>query len=177
MKNPLFLAKNVIRNAALFLRFGGRVVVSPVIGFERLRVRCLHKGRITVGDRCQNRGELYLVCDGGEMTIGSHCFFNTGVSLTCCEKLTIGDGCSFGNHVVIVDHDHDFRSAARGGIVSAPVSIGRNVWIGAGSIILKGTVIGDDAVIAAGSVVKGDVPPASIFIQKREKEILPIKAE
>ena len=45
-----------------------------------------------------------------------------------------------------------------------PITIGRNVWIGGGAIILPGVVVGDDAVIGAGSVVTRDVPAgATVF--------------
>jgi acetyltransferase-like isoleucine patch superfamily enzyme len=43
--------------------------------------------------------------------------------------------------------------------ITAPVSIGKHVWIGAGATILKGVTIGDNAIIGAGSVVTKDVPP------------------
>lgn len=50
--------------------------------------------------------------------IGEHCFFNVGCSVTCIESVTIGNGCTFGNNVVIVDHDHDFRNENRGCFVA-----------------------------------------------------------
>lgn len=53
--------------------------------------------------------------------------------------------------------------------------IGKNVWIGAGCIILKGTTIGDNCVIAAGSIVTGNVESNNIYVQKKETTILPIK--
>ena len=106
--------------------------------------------------------------------IGEHCFFNVGCSVTCIESVTIGNGCTFGNNVVIVDHDHDFRNENRGCFVASPVSIGKNVWIGANTVILRGTKIGDNCVIGAGSVVKGDIPANSIVVQKRLQRICSI---
>ena len=55
--------------------------------------------------------------------------------------------------------------------ICAPVTIGKNVWIGAGTIILKGSAIEDNCIIAAGSVVKGIIPEGSVFMQKRERNI------
>ena len=51
------------------------------------------------------------------------------------------------------------------------IEIGNNVWIGANTIILRGTKIGDNAVIAAGSIVKGEVPTGAVIVQKRVSEI------
>ena len=53
----------------------------------------------------------------------------------------------------------------------APISIGNNVWIGANSVILRGSSIGDGVVIGAGSVVKGSVPAKTIYIQKGRIEL------
>lgn len=49
------------------------------------------------------------------------------------------------------------------------VSIGNNVWIGANTVILRDSIIGDNAVIAAGSVVKGNIPPNTVYYLKREE--------
>ena len=47
------------------------------------------------------------------------------------------------------------------------MAIGKNVWIGAGAIILKGVIIGENSVISAGSIVTKDIPANTILIQKR----------
>ena len=80
----------------------------------------------------------------------------------------------FSPNVQIYDHDHDFRvegGVKAGKYKTAPVEIGNNVWIGANTIILRGTKIGDNAVIGAGCVVKGEVPAGAVLVQKRVSEI------
>ena len=67
----------------------------------------------------------------------------------------------------MVDHDHNFKNKDSEFLIGE-VSIGNRVWIGANCTILKGAQIGDDCVIAAGSVVKGVVPAGTIFYQKRQ---------
>lgn len=101
---------------------------------------------------------------GARLQIGC----NVGMSGTtvCAAKLvTIGDECLIGADVLICDTD--FHPLAPSGrrynnrvedICVNPVSIGRNVFIGARSIVLKGVKIGDNSVIGAGSVVTRDVP-------------------
>ena len=117
-----------------------------------------HEGKETV-----SRFGLFLRIEGGELSIGDKCFMNTQVSITCMDRISIGDRCQIANHVVIVDHDHDYR-AGWGHYQTAPVNIGKDVWIGANVVILKGSVIGDGAVIAAGTVVRGQVKPRHLYL-------------
>lgn len=58
--------------------------------------------------------------------------------------------------------DHDKRPARRGDMHPAPITIGRNVWIGANSMVLKGVTVGDDAIVAGGSIVTKVVPAGAI---------------
>ena len=83
----------------------------------------------------------------------------------CRESISIGDGTTIGPHTCIYDHDHGREEGAL--YKTAPVTIRKNVWIGAGCIILKGVTIGDNSIIAAGSIVTKDVPADTIFLQKR----------
>ena len=53
-------------------------------------------------------------------------------------------------------------------MVTSPVEIGDNVWIGANAVILRGSRIGSDTVIAAGAVVSGEVSPGSLVFDRRE---------
>ena len=72
-----------------------------------------------------------------------------------------------GPFVYVTDHDHGTKLGkpiAAQQLVAKPVSIGANVWIGAGAIILKGVSIGRDAVIGAGAVVTQDVPEGACVV-------------
>ncbi len=75
-------------------------------------------------------------------------------------EVTIGAGTQMGPAVQIyaADHPRDASERRAGLEFGRPVHIGLNVWIGGGAIILPGVVIGDDAVIGAGSVVTRDIP-------------------
>ncbi len=100
-------------------------------------------------------------CDYGyNIRLGENVFLNFNcVVLDVCE-VSIGAGAQIGPGVQILaaDHPRDPAERARGIEFGRPVSIGRNVWIGGGAIILPGVTIGDDAVIGAGAVVTRDVP-------------------
>ena len=73
--------------------------------------------------------------------------------------------------MVIYDHDHDFK--VHGGkkmekYKTSPIKIGNNVWIGANVIILRGVTIGDNSVIAAGTIVRENVRENVIYHSKIE---------
>lgn len=92
-----------------------------------------------------------------------------GTSITARSRsIRLGAGTIVGPNVVIVDADFhavwppETRATSPAIESDADVTIGRNVWIGMGSTILKGVTIGDGAVIAAGSVVTRDVAGNSL---------------
>lgn len=94
--------------------------------------------------------------------------------IICHKKILIGEGTITGPSVYIYDHDHTFTKNE--GVNAhkynyGEVVIGKNCWIGANTVILKGTHIGNNCIIGAGSVLKGNYPSGSLIIQKRETEI------
>lgn len=78
-----------------------------------------------------------------------------------CWLITIGDNVTLANKVQILAHDDCIRLYTGYGRVGRVV-IGNRVFIGAGSTILMNTIIGDDVIVAAGSLVTGDIPAGSI---------------
>ncbi len=167
MRSPFLYLKNVFKICAGKIRFGRKFSAGIIQTFDRLHLEIHGKGSIKVGSYNQNRGNLYLVSDGGRIEVGDHCFFNTGSCVTAVESIRIGNNNKFGNNLVIVDHDHNFKDENGPEFISTPVKIGDNNWIGANVTILRGTNIGNNCVIGAGSVVKGDISDGSKIIQKR----------
>lgn len=105
-------------------------------------------------------GSYIRVIKNGQLVINGG-FINEGVEITCASKITIGKGATIARDVVIRDYDgHTIESNDYQ--ISKPINIGKDVWIGNRAMILKGVTIGDGAIIAAGSIVTKDVPPASI---------------
>ena len=112
--------------------------------------------------------------DGGRLSFGKMVGINRNSMIMCHDSIRIGANTIMGPGVYIYDHDHVFDSTVgvrRNEYVTAPISIGKNCWIGANTVILRGTTIGDNCLIAAGCVVKGNVPAGSVVIQKREEII------
>ena len=115
-------------------------------------------------------GAKIRVRKGGICTIGNNTSVNSNNIIACHESVEIGSNVQLSPNVQIYDHDHDFRVI--GGITemkykTAPIKIGNNVWIGANTIILRGTTIGDNCVIGAGSVLKGSYHEGMVVLQKR----------
>lgn len=164
--------KNIILLGARKIRFGSHYKSGFLQGFDKLHVEIHNKGSINIGHYNQCRGNLYFIADGGNITIGDHCYFNTGCCVTALESVTIGNYCRLGNNMILVDHDHRLDNVAgtesgKEEYITAPISIGDNTWIGANVTILRGAQIGKNCVVAAGSVVKGVVPDGTVLIQKR----------
>lgn len=131
-------------------------------------------GKMHIGKKVSvHTGSRLSVTSSGFMKIGDGVKINYNCIIVCQDSITIDNGVEIGPNVVIYDHDHDFR--AKGGLKdskfkTAPVFIGENSWIGAGSIILRGTTIGKNCVIGAGSIVKGNIPDNTLVVQHREME-------
>lgn len=119
-------------------------------------------------------GAKIRVRKGATCIIGNNSSVNSNNMIACHERIEIGNDVQLSPNVQIYDHDHDFR--AEGGVKAqkfktSPVKIGSNVWIGANTVILRGTEIGDNCVVGAGCVVKGSIPKNSIVIENRELQV------
>jgi acetyltransferase-like isoleucine patch superfamily enzyme len=108
----------------------------------------------------------------GILNIEEKVFINDNCTINCVNKILIGKNTKIAPNVCINDHDHNYKKMGNGHLIKGEVIIGKNVWIGANVVILKDTIIGDNAVIGAGSVVKGNVPPNTLFVNKRENTII-----
>ena len=112
---------------------------------------------------------LRALTESARISIGDD-FGITGATICATNAVTIGDGVLVGCNVIIADTDfhpvdHGERRYADRPRASdrERVTIGNNVFLGTGSIVLKGTTIGDDCVIGAGSVVRGEVPSGTVY--------------
>lgn len=133
------------------------------------------RAKLSIGMRFRMRdGAKIRVRSGATCRIGNNTSINSHNSIVCHESITIGDNVQFAPNVQIYDHDHDYK--AIGGISAmkyktSPITIGNDVWIGANTVILRGTEIGDNCVVGAGCVLKGKFKSGSVIVQKRETTI------
>lgn len=118
--------------AELLDKMGREVVITPPFW-------CDYGYNISVGDYFYSNHNL-IITDGAKVTFGDHVF----IAPNCC--------------FTTAEHAIDPQQRMAGLEIAKPITIGNNVWIGAGSTILAGVTIGDNTVIGAGSVVTKSIP-------------------
>jgi acetyltransferase-like isoleucine patch superfamily enzyme len=100
---------------------------------------------------------------GLNIRVGRNVFINQACVLNDIGGIEIGDDVMIGPRVSLLTSGHPLDpDRRRRQIVAAPITIKRNVWLGAGATILQGVTVGADAVVAAGAVVTRDVPPGTL---------------
>lgn len=97
---------------------------------------------------------------GSQITIGARCFANYGLVALDVAEIRIGDDVQIGTHVQLLTPTHPLEPEPRRQKWEAaePITIGDNVWLGGGAIVLPGVTIGDNTVVGAGAVVTRDLP-------------------
>ena len=111
------------------------------------------------GTRLNRDARLYFEGARARIDIGDHTSIGIRTEIRCRELVQIGARCAISWDVQIMDTDYH---QILGQPVTAPITIGNDVWIGTRAVILKGVTIGDGAVIAAGAIVHTDVPPRTV---------------
>lgn len=130
---------------------------------------------LTTGFWC--RLETYPTDDSNRklLVLGDNIQINDFVHICAIDRVEIGDGCLLASHIYISDNSH---GKYKGGpddslpeiqpdnreYLTAPVIIGKNVWIGEGVIVMPGVTIGDGCVIGAHSVVNKSIPAGCIAV-------------
>ena len=101
---------------------------------------------------------------GTQIHIGPGTFVNYGLTALDVVEIRIGANCQLANDIQLLTpiHPLDPQPRREGWEAGEPITIGDNVWIGGGAIVLPGVTIGDDSVVGAGSVVTKDVPARTV---------------
>ena len=149
---------------------------------EKGKDKCYRYNLLHPNDRAAQRallGELFGKT-GEEITVMPPFWCDYGYNIEVGERFyanhntVIQDGAKviFGNDVFIgpnccfttAEHALDPEMRREGVEIAKPITIGNNVWIGAGSVILAGASVGDNSVIGAGSVVKKPIPSGVVAV-------------
>ncbi|MCK9387446.1 MAG: acyltransferase [Sulfuritalea sp.] len=155
-------------------RAGNRVSFSAYIkGHERIQlgrgckihadasVDASRSPGVRFGDKVTLNRYAYVQGGNGGVRLGDRVEINNFSIVNGTGGVDVGDDTLIGPGVRIISYQHRFAVGAtiRSQAVDArPIRIGRDVWLGANAIILAGVTIGDGAVVAAGAVVREDVP-------------------
>ncbi len=101
----------------------------------------------------------FYTAGGKEIRVGRNVFVNQNCTFYDLGGLDIADDVMIGPNVSIITTSHPLEpSQRRGATIGRPIVIERNVWIAAGATIIGGVSVGENSVVAAGSVVTKNVP-------------------
>jgi acetyltransferase-like isoleucine patch superfamily enzyme len=105
----------------------------------------------------------FYATGGADTRIGRNVFVNQNCTFYDLGGLDIADDVMIGPNVSLITSGHPVEpSRRRDFTIAKPIAIERNVWIGAGATIIGGVTVGENSVVAAGSVVTRNVPPNTL---------------
>lgn len=154
------LAADAQRAREWMVHYNSTLAASPGARRVLLRELLAH-----VGEDAVIRPPFF--CDYGQhISVGNGVFLNFNCVMLDVAPISIGDLTQVGSGVQFLTADHPRDPALRrAGLESGlPITVGANVWIGAGALILPGITVGDDAIIGAGAVVTRDVSAGATVI-------------
>ncbi|SHN13471.1 acyltransferase [Mucilaginibacter sp. OK098] len=177
----LFL-KPLLKRSSGLLFVGRRVKVrhaykiiagKNLILEDNVSINALSENGITIGDHVSIARDSILFCTGviayrGKgISIGNRTGISARAYFAGQGGITIGEDVIMGPNVQIFSENHEFSNLnltiKEQGVTKQPVIIGNNCWLGGGTTILAGVIIGDGCVVAAGSVVTKSFPPNSVI--------------
>ncbi|RMH31020.1 MAG: acyltransferase [Nitrospirae bacterium] len=161
------------------------LVPQPIISlYYMVRFRCIISLKaeielspmITLGPGVTISSFTKIKATNGPLSVEAHTGFGASCYIsTQAGGISIGENCLFGPHVNIMSANYDVSQIEQPfylqGSISRGVRIGNNVWVGAGSTILDGTVLGDNTVVVANSLVNRRYPP-NVMLQGNPAKII-----
>jgi acetyltransferase-like isoleucine patch superfamily enzyme len=108
-------------------------------------------------------GVNIIVKDKAKLSIGNNTYFTSDLHIESVHCIEIGNDCAISWGVTMIDDDHHQVIPEKAGSTAKKIKVGDHVWIGCNVTILKGSEIGDNSIVAAGSVVKGSFPANSMI--------------
>jgi len=155
--NKLKIGKNVVANFRLVIRGKGSVMIGDNVNLWA------HK----------EKTELFTFCDEAKIIIGNGSRLNGSV-LQARESVVVGENCLIGSGIIM---DNDFHHVdvnkrfSKVNIPTAPVIVGKNVWLSGQSAILKGVNVGDNSVVGFRAVVAKNVDENVVVVGNPAKVV------
>jgi len=162
----------------LKLKYGKRLDIKR--GAQVLRadteIKIGRDARLSIGSVNVNTN-VHIECECGELKIGRGVILNRNCIVACRHKIIIGDNCLFGPNVCVYDHNHLYgeKGVCPDKFRCSEIIIEDSCWIGANSVILRGTHIGKNSVVGAGAVVRRNIPSGSLVLPSGEIRAVPIR--
>ena len=140
----------------------GRALLRLERWFQGIRAEALRASFASCGREVSI--QLPVIINGADhLRVGNAVSINAFVHIWAQGGVTIGDSTLIASHVAITSLTHGTTAKTYSeSLVSKPVVIGSNVWIGSHAVVLPGITIGNGAIVGAGSVVTRDVPDGDI---------------
>jgi hypothetical protein len=130
-----------------------------------------------VGDHFRLIPPFYTDC-GKNIRVGARVFINQNCTFYALAEITIGDDVMIGPNVSLITSEHPIApSQRRAYLLGRPVTIEKGVWIAAGATVIGGVTVGENTVVAAGSVVTRDVPSNTLVGGNPARVIRSIEGE
>lgn len=126
--------------------------------------------KIVLRSKCGKNCKFYFpvsIYDPKNLMLGDRVKIGPFVTIICGTNIRIMSDSLIASNTVITTSGHYLNPKDRNLTKSEPINIGKNVWIGASSTLLPGCTIGENSVVAAGSIVSKDVPSNTCLIQKK----------
>lgn len=130
--------------------------------------------KMTIGKSVSLRNYVHiLVGNRATLEIGDHVFMNNFCSVNCLESISIGENTLFGENVKLYDHNHSHTDSPEFKIHhsefnTAPITIGKNCWLGSNVTVLKGVTVGDNCIVGAGCTLYKDIPENTTVINQQQ---------
>ena len=153
--------------------FGKNLTIHP-----NAKLVASQNSKIIIESNCSIAAHCIIVAQNESfISLDNNVSLSRGVQIYARQKITIGEGTLIGNNTCIFDHDHDYKcieGVRANKYIEAPIKIGKNVWIGCNVVILRGTTIGNNCVVGAGSIIKGQYKDNTLIVQKRTESVYDI---
>lgn len=153
----------------ILLRVSNRDLVIPfTVALGRgVVINVTDGGHLQIGNNASVGAFTRIIVRAGHCTIDQNVELGQGCVIACQEKVEIGEGSLLAEYVTVRDQDHVWRERGckdRKEFVTAPVSIGKSVWVGAKGSVLMGSKMGDHSTLGAHGLLKGNIPANQLAV-------------
>lgn len=176
--NGLFLPFKIWHKSAVNIKngvdinLGGRVTLGnknkegAIISLLPINIYFGNNSKINFGHSVSiGPGVNIIAKDNSNFSVGSNTYFTSDSHIEVVNSMSIGKDCAISWGVTIIDDDHHqlISEENKKEKEVSFLSIGDKVWIGCNVTILKNTIIGNNCVVAAGSIVRGNFPDNTLI--------------